>query len=299
MRKTIWDAATLFIFERGITFRRVDDAWSCVTVVEDLLIISPSEFATKTRMLPIYAEVPIPPITITHILSQDGSRAFDLQVQDAIYKRSWDSTEYIRLLQIRNVEYCHLLLLHELKRLAMAYSNTLEMIHQFPTQTAVQFLLGNSFVVYFAFDGVVTAAIRALDSLRPYLWYGFGERGQMSNSFFRTVETSTRLPHRISRIVDTLRPRLTDAKAYRDCIQHYFSPGLHTDSLQIDKHDPGFLTLSAWIPDSAASRATSQFRYAKNLDALSFSWDLVSDIILLLTAIAEELPDPKSHSDRV
>ncbi len=72
----------------------------------------------------------------------------------------------------------------------------------------------------------MTAAVRATECLRPFVWYGFGETGDLPRSFKKTIEAAGEIPPAIKSKIDSTSELVAKAKAYRDCVQHNFSPAL-------------------------------------------------------------------------
>jgi len=83
--------------------------------------------------------------------------------------------------------------------------------------------------------------------------------------------------------------RIREAKEFRDCIHHYFSPGVHTDFADVQKLGLGFWTLTAWLPDNVETRSALHFRYAKEADALTFGWSLANRTIELFEKLASTI----------
>jgi len=295
---SIWDTATHIVFERGVTFRKTHNRWLCTTAIQAVCNFTPLDFAHKTDFRAVFVEIPHPSRPLTYIIPQDGTRLLDMRVQDAIYHRKWDRSHYNRHLQIYNIEYCLGLLLYDCKRLAVNYSLALEFITAFPSPSSEQYTVSRQFELYYAFDSAVTAAMRTLDSYRPLLWHGFNEPGQVPNSFKRTVTAATRLPEDVRNFIAEMRDIVHAAKEHRDCIQHYFSPGVHTDFVDIQKLGIGVWALTAWLPDNVETRSALKFTYDNKTDALSITWELVNSIVRLFEMLAGHIAeaDPPKHT---
>ena len=140
--------------------------------------------------------------------------------------------------------------------------------------------------------------MRTLDSYRPLLWHGFNEPGQVPNSFKRTVTAATRLPEDVRNFIAEMRDIVHAAKEHRDCIQHYFSPGVHTDFVDIQKLGIGVWALTAWLPDNVETRSALKFTYDNKTDALSITWELVNSIVRLFEMLAGHIAeaDPPKHT---
>lgn len=291
MPNSIWDTATHIVFERGVTFRKAHNRWLCSTATQAVCNFTPLDFAEKTDFRAVYVETPHPARPLTYIIPQKDTRMLDMRVQDVIYQRKWDRSHYNRHLQIYNIEYCLGLLLYDCKQLASNYSLALEFITAFPPPSSEQYTVSRQFELYYAFDSAVTAAIRTLDSFRPLLWHGFGESGQVPSNFKRTVGAATKLPDDVRNLIDEMTAIVDAAKEHRDCIQHYFSPGVHTDFADIQKLGIGFWTLTAWLPDNVQTRSAQKFTYDNKTDALSFTWELVNSIVRLFETLAAHIAE--------
>ncbi|HEX8276560.1 MAG TPA: hypothetical protein VF615_28225 [Longimicrobiaceae bacterium] len=290
MPKSIWDSATKVIFEHGLTFRKVNHLWMCSTAEQPASGVAPADFVSLSDFRPVYIELVHPTRPLMYLLSQDTGRVLDLRISDTIYKREWDRSNYNRHLQIVNAEYCLGLLLHHCKRLAEFYSSALEFWCSQHPDGVDRFEAGGHFEIYYAFDDAVTASMRTLDSFRPMLWYGFGEKGQMPRSFKKlTVSDAGHLPEDIKLAIHAMEDVVDKAKEYRDCIQHYFSPGLRTNFADVQKVGIGFWTLTAWLPDSAETRSPLSFSYDQRTDALRFAWTVLDRIVGLFEVIARHV----------
>jgi hypothetical protein len=289
MSKSIWDSATKVIFEHGITFRKVNRLWMCSTAAQSASGIAPAEFVSKSDFRPVHVELAHPARPLTYVLPRDGGKVLDQRISDAIYGRKWDRSNYNRSLQIINAEYCLGLLLHHCKRLAESYSSALEFWCSQHPDGVDRFEAGGHFEIYYAFDDAVTATMRTLDSFRPALWYGFGEKGQMPGSFKRTMSVARHLPEDVKLAIHTMQDLVDKAKEYRDCVQHYFSPGLRTNFADVQKVGSGFWILVAWLPDNAETRSVLSFSYDQRTDALRFVWNVLDRIVNLFEVIARHV----------
>jgi hypothetical protein len=72
--------------------------------------------------------------------------------------------------------------------------------------------------------------------------------------------------------------RLTHAKEYRDCIQHYVAVGAGSWA-KLTHIDDLFWTMSVRIPDNPEAKAATKFTYDRDLEAMTYAWELATDLI--------------------
>jgi len=74
---------------------------------------------------------------------------------------------------------------------------------------------------------------------------------------------------------------------YRDCLQHYVPVAFGISSVHMQRLSSSIWSVSAWLPDNPEARSQSEFQYSARLDACTYGWQLVSEIITVVTTLVE------------
>jgi hypothetical protein len=189
-------------------------------------------------------------------------------------------------------------LLYHTKRLAVHYVDTIAHHIEFPHPIDADRVTTHSYEAFFEFDALVTAAIRAIDSTRYTLWQAYGEKGSVPSSLRRTIATCRRLPHAVKeRVEDTWDNRLAHAKEYRDCIQHYVAVGSASWAM-LTRIDNLFWTMLLRIPDNPETKSAQHFTFDRDLDAMTYAWELVTDVFGLAVLILQAALADDAHSEK-
>jgi len=145
--------------------------------------------------------------------------------------------------------------------------------------------------VYFEFEAFVSSIRRAYDSMRYTLWQRYEEgSGSVPRSLEALLNRSRNLP-------ENLRARLSTSwanfgvpiTAYRDCLHHYVPLTEYGAPLLLKREHLGAWTLLARVPDNPAARAARLFTFERGLDALTYSYDCLDEVINMATIAAESL----------
>ena len=151
---------------------------------------------------------------------------------------------------------------------------------------------------YFELDALLTGARRAYDASRYLLWSAFGStKGGVPSNFKKTLAVCSKLPPELRGILEeswcNYGERLTD---YRDCIIHYTPIDFGMGSASMNKLDSGVWSVMMRIPDNPEAKSKSAFTYAKNLDALTYGWELSNEIVRIATTIMTAVQDARPQT---
>ena len=135
----------------------------------------------------------------------------------------------------------------------------------------------------------LSSAIRAIDSTRYAIWRVYGDNGSVPSSFRRTIDNCTRLPGALKQLAENLwDERLSHAKEYRDCIQHYVAVGSSSWAMLTRRNDL-IWTMLLRIPDNPDVKSAKRFTFGSDLDAMTYGWELITDLFVLAGSIVQSV----------
>lgn len=294
--ESIFRHARRVIFERGIEFVK-EENWKCVSLSDGGHGPAMLQFALQHDIKPILLELdanlcPSPYGPLTVLCAPETGKApmhslvHELCEPDKYAAIRWDDR--------KNMTYIVSALIYHTSALAVQYSR---IINQFLWPTSGE-LFGSERVVYsgnsepyYEFDALVTAAIRALDAARKPLWHLLNAPGSVPSSFKKTLvalEEQGKIDAVLLGRIESLRkPRCERAKEYRDCIQHYVSPGATNDFALMEQIDSNVWGVWARLPDNPEVRSASRFTFNDRIDALEYGWRVAYDVQEIVRVVLE------------
>lgn len=285
----IWDTAELVYFERGVVLRRNEASnWQCESAIRQYSI-SPDEFTQQYGLRPISAKFRTSPaMPYSPVFPSRAGRALNVQLseqQQLVYKEKnsayFLATQSLFFLLSAAIYHC--------ERLAEQYAVAIAQHIKFPHHTNSDRVVTGCHEGFFEFDGLVTAVIRAINSTRYSIWRRYGGNGSVPNSFRRTIDKCEKLPSALKQLSDSLwDKRLSHAKEYRDCIQHYVAVGSSSVAM-MTRVDNLIWTLLLRIPDNPEAKSRNSFTYKHDLDALTYGWELVGDLFTLTNCVIQSV----------
>ena len=293
MAGTLWDHARRIVFERGVTFVK-DPAWRCVCVDQPDVNV-PLSVLTKTNGLsPVLVELEHPsPEALVLLLPNAEGRMLDIEVKmhELLPQHAPDSN---RLSELFSVVYTASAAVYHCKRMAEAYAQIVRRFADRPPTDSKRVIFSNNPEPFFEFDALIAAAMRTLDALRRPLWRMYGNPGSLPASFRRTVDNCGSIPESLQNTIDDSWSHFfANAKEHRDCIQHYVAPGADRGFADIQRRDPGFWTMTAWLPDNPEARSAQAFIFDNRLDALTYAWSLTNRVVQITRVICTQ-DEPRS-----
>ncbi len=297
---TIWDTQNRIVFQRGVAWQKDSDGqWHCEGTDENVGRITAKYMVEELQLRPLRI---YPDVQYTHSLLLPFGRggALDIELaeieQRRILQMSSDGT--IASADARNlrvVMYNMQCVLYHCKQLSQSYVSTVAEFTKWPNPPTLGDRVGfASMEPFFEFDALVTAVVRTLDSLRRPIWNKFGNPGSMPSSFNRVLDDTSialKMPRHLFDKLALVRTNWFDkAKEYRDCVQHYYSPGSAGPRSIMERRTPGLWTLTAWLPDEP-SRSLDEFKFTKQIDVLDYGWELTTRAVDAL-AVVMDIYDP-------
>ncbi len=276
------------VFERGVALTKLaDGSWQCDSAQGDIRFSALSCVATRLKLRPIVAigatGTPLEPLTA--LLPARSGRLLNVQVSELEQDisrinagRDW--------LRARSQLYTLRAVLYSLKQLAMWYADT---CREFKESMA-NHITGDRCTFapdepYFEFEALVTNAIRSYDALRYPIWRAYGSGGSTPRSFGRTLRSGTLLPSDLGdRLCQTRDRHYSPAKEYRDCIQHYVSVSSSSWAM-MERLEGACWSVIVRIPDNPQERSPDRFQFVGDMDALTYSWVLATELVEVTRAV--------------
>lgn len=283
----IWDTAERILFERGVALHRDQMSnWQCESAVAEFGL-PPEEFSRQFGLRPVTASFRWgSALSYTLVFPSHRGKALNVQlseIQQAILRAKRpafsSATRSLIFLLYAAIYHC--------ERLAHQCVKTVAQQIRFPHHADADRVMTHCYEGFFEFDALVTSVIRAVDSTRYTIWRAYGGEGSVPNSFRRTVDRCAELPDSFRQLVESLwNKRLSHAKEYRDCIQHYVAIGVSSGAMLI-RVDGVLWTVWLRIPDNPEVRSSERFMFERGLDAMTYGWGLVSDLFRLTASLVQ------------
>lgn len=300
------------VFEKGIELRCTrEKQWAFQSVSEKNEFITSEE---KPEEIPhklfysVYTKYHVRPILLTS--SHSGSehsmllpslpmRILDVELSELDNKNFED----ISFQLLSNLSYSMETMLYHCKQLAEVYCRICRSFVSFPfgyLKKEDKVILGGNPETYFEFDALVTDAMRLYEVLRYVIWIKFGTpKNNVPKSYEGMLK---KIPSRKKDFPPLLFDRLNDnwstigdrAKKYRDCLQHN-SPIIHgRPYVRMSRLDYKVWSASIWIPDNPEDKSQVKFIYDSEIDALTYGWELTSEMVKLVKMVVGEAPETEN-----
>lgn len=279
------------VFEYGITAIKEQAAWR-VTCVDGRAEVPLEAITELNRLSPILVELEHPspdPIVLLlpnaqSLLPKTQCRMLDIEIQ--MHEILPDLLDNRKLSEFLSVLYTAANGVYHCKRMAECYATIVSRFAAESSNRPAQVIFANKPEPFFEFDALISAAMRTLDALRCPIWRLYGNSGTMPSSFRRTIDACKGIPNPLSTTIEEAwSGYFANAKEYRDCIQHYVSPGAACSNAQLQRIPPGYWMMFAWLPDNPGVRSSEKFLYENRVDALSYAWSLTTRITQITKAI--------------
>ena len=285
--------ATRIVFEKGIELCRTDDRpWFLELGSGKIKNLTPSSISKKYGVRPVLEALFLSPGNeIISLLPAKPMRRLYVELSEIQAKAS---TKDVSFLHFQNLLYGLGALNYHCIQLAGTYCKIIRSATRFPIDKPNRWIFGNQPEPYYEFDALITVARRTYNALGHIIWNLFGsKKGGAPDNFERTIQLCEK------KCPTTLKNRLklscsqfgSKVKDYRDCIQHY-NPIVNWSPYAImEQGEGGILSASILIPDNPEAKSPKRFRYDSRLDALTYGWELTTEIFKVAWAIINELPD--------
>lgn len=285
----IWDTAERILFEHGVVLHRDEVSnWQCESAVGQYST-SPNEITRQFGLRPITAKFRMgSALSYSLVFPSRVGKALNVQLselQQLIYRKKHPTF----FLVTRSLVYLLYAVIYHCERLAEHYSDAIAQQIKFAHHTNSDRVVTHCYEGFFEFDALITAVIRAIDSTRYAIWHAYGNDGSVPSSFRRTIDNCTRLPDMLKQLAeDVWDQRLSHAKEYRDCIQHYVAIGSSSWAM-LTRVDDSVWTVLLRIPDNPEVKSAKSFTFARDLDAMTYGWELIGDLFGLAGSIVQSV----------
>jgi len=208
------------------------------------------------------------------VVPPDGSIAGEIAVQaleqstHSLRDLSWDGA---------GPAYLLVAIIHHCRQLARLYRDT-ALPGPLGPPPSDMFLLHGAVEPYFEFDALITAVVRAYETLRILLWKALGARGSLPRNFER-VANALSIPTTLSEPINVAVRNYRQAKDYRDCLSHYIQFGARMPFARLELRDGVAWSMSAWLPDNPEARSFNGFKYDTKVDALDYGWRTAFEVV--------------------
>lgn len=293
-----WDTAERIIFEQGVALHRDETSdWQCESEA-GLYSASPSDITLHFGLRPITAKFRNNSVlSCSFVFPSRFGKALNVQLseqQQQIYRKK--SPTFIPATQ--SLFYLLHAVIYHCERLAENYADHREQMVKLPNPNNADRVVTHCYEGFFEFDALVTAVIRAIDATRYVIWRKYGRNGSVPNSFRRTIDNCTQLPDTLKQLAENLwAEHLSHAKEYRDCIQHYVSIGSSSWAMLTRRNDL-IWTMLLRIPDNPEVKSAKNFTFNRDLDAMTYGWELITDLFFLTGSIIQSVLADEPKTDQ-
>jgi hypothetical protein len=230
------------------------------------------------------------------VLTLDGSEALNLRFSSLSLSEALPKASYLKLLRpAANIQYIAGAILYHVQELALHYSrvcNDFVRIRQLLPIKRDRSSFGNQSEPYYEAEALITAARRAYDALRYILWKSFGPGGKDTPSnFSKTIMACGKMPCGLKKsLTDSWKNYGVKMTAFRDCIQHYVPVTFDLQTASMERVFGDVWALRLRLPDNPECKSQKAFSFARDLDALTYCWELANEIFRISAEVFANIP---------
>lgn len=295
------------VFEKGIELRCTREKWWAFQSVSEK-----NEFITSEENpeeIPhklfhsVYTKYHVRPILLTSSYSSEHSmllpslpmRSLDVELSELDNK----NLEDISFQHLSNLIYSMGAMLYHCKQLAEVYCEVCRSFVSFPFGQLEKYdkaIYSENPETYFEFDALVTDVIRLYEVLRYVIWIKFGTpKNHVPRSYKDMLK---KIPSQKKDFPPLLFNRLKDnwsiigdrAKKYRDCLQHNSPIIRGRPYVRMSRLGDKVWSAAIWLPDNPEAKSQVKFIYDSEIDALTYGWELTSEMVKLVKMVVDEAP---------
>lgn len=293
-----WDTAERIIFEQGVALHRDETSdWQCESEA-GLYSISPSDITRQFGLRPITAKFRNNfALSYSFVFPSRFGKALNVQLSEQ-QQQIYGMKPPTFFPATQSLFYLLHAVIYNCERLAENYAEHREQMIKLPNPNNADRVVSHCYEGFFEFDALVTAVIRAIDATRYVIWRKYGRNGSVPSSFRRTIGNCTQLPDTLKQLAENLwAGHLSHAKEYRDCIQHYVSIGSSSWSMLTRRNDLSW-TMLLRIPDNPEVKSAKNFTFNRDLDAMTYGWELITDLFFLTGFIIQSVLADEPKTDQ-
>lgn len=144
---------------------------------------------------------------------------------------------------------------------------------------------------YFEFDALISALLRAYNTIRYLLWEKFNGKGSTPSSYYRVLEKckSSMSQDLYEVLGKSWHKNGEKLKSYRDCIQHYVPIEKGFSQANIVRNEKNIWLVSLLLPDNPDAQSITNFKYSEEIDALSYCWYQIIEFFRISKHITSDI----------
>jgi hypothetical protein len=280
------------VFEKGVELHCIKDIWFIQSTTGKQSSVSPQEITKKYGIRPVLETLRISPgIERTSLLpaKRIGRLSEELSEIQTI------SLQDMSFLHVQNLGYIMGALYYHCEKLVEIYTK----IWYSGTHSTPPISVGEHYTLayepepFYEFDALITVARRSYNTIGHFIWNAFNpKKGNVPDNFERTIELCRdNLPLNLLNRLDFSHSQFgTKVTEYRDCIQHCNPVFNWTPHATMEQIERGIWGASILIPDNPQERSPKKFKYDSRIDALTYGWELTTEIFEVAREILKALP---------
>jgi hypothetical protein len=278
------------VFEKGVEVRFDRGMWSVPPHVT-------MNLGTLQECIAVLR--PLRPLLFRHRRSDDSSfrviaRADGRRIMElAVSQLDFAGLNETNVANVHNVAHNVRGALYHFHEMAEAYARITNAHARYSASVGgadVAMLAGDA-AVYFEFEAFVSSIRRAYDSMRYALWQKYEpSAGSVPRSLKAALQALRSLPVELhARLSDSWTRFGVPITDYRDCLHHYVPLAMPGAPLLLVRGHLGVWTLLARLPDNPSAKAARLFTFKLDIDALTFAYECLDEIITIATLAAESV----------
>jgi hypothetical protein len=230
------------------------------------------------------------------VFTLDAKELLNLRISELTTPQGLAEATYISLLRpMMNVQYTAGAMVYHCQELALRYAG---LCHKASTLRRIMPIEGDVFTYqdasegYYEVEALITAARRTFDALRYILWAVFGPGGGSTPSNFpKSLAGCVNLPDALRESLESswsdYGERVTE---YRDCLQHNVPVTSQLQHAMFRRIDEDHWSVRLPLPDNPEVKSQKAFTFAKNLDALTYGWEVANEVIAQAVQVFAAIP---------
>jgi hypothetical protein len=282
------------VFEKGITVSRSPHGlWRIEAFRGAPAATSPADVARTYGVRPVLLTHRLPPdVLSTSLLPAGRSGVLDQAPYEILHVPAPGTMPMMG--HVFNASYMLGAVVYHCLRLAEAYAEICRRAGRMSwlSDDSEMKTLGDQPEPYYELEALISAAMRAYDTTLTHMiwWIAGGRKGQMPGSFEDTLPRCAGLPAELKTRLETSWHRFgSQLNAYRDCIHHYVQLGRALPHAIVRILPGGAWSTWSPIPDNPDARSQKAFRFEGRLDALTYGWELTTEVVDATRTVVDHL----------
>jgi hypothetical protein len=293
-----WSGFSEIIYEKGASLYRTEQLWYDRTSNCGRTYRSPESFVDQTGLRPVLVKLDMPDgnqLSDVYLIFPFRGPARFLNIEISALLQNPETQPLAKFPHYPLATFRLNALVYRFQQLCLAYASSCRTFAQSnlsELQETTKIVLGGYMVPHFELIAFIADLMRTYNALRYVIWraWGYGTIPRSLESLLKQPPQNMPLD-----LIDSLRASWkkhgTPAREYRDCIEHYAAFDEKSHFCFAERLSSMTWVLHARLPDNPEKRNAAAFTFNKHLDALSYSWELVSEVVLLWRQTAQAIHD--------